>query len=75
MEIAVPRDRNASFEPKVIPKRTKDVRGIEDKVLTMYARGMSERDIAVTVEDIYGFGISYETISTITDRVRKIAAE
>ena len=48
---------------------------IEDKVLSMYARGMSQRDIADTVEDIYGFDISHETISTITDRVIGTAEE
>ena len=69
VEIAVPRDRESSFEPQIIPKRTKDVSGIEDKVLSMYARGMSQRDIAETIEEIYGFEISSETISKITDRV------
>ena len=63
VEIAVPRDRESSFEPQIIPKRTKDVSGIEDKVLSMYARGMSQRDIAETIEEIYGFEISSETIS------------
>lgn len=67
--ISVPRDRNGTFEPQVIPKRTRDVSGIEDKVLSMYAKGMSQRDIADTIEDIYGFEISHETISSITDRV------
>jgi len=67
--IEVPRDRDASFEPKVIPKRTTNVSGIEDKVLSMYAKGMSQRDIATTIEDIYGFEISHETISDITDCV------
>ncbi len=75
MDVSVPRDREGSFEPKAIPKRTKDVSGIEDKVLSMYARGMSQRDIADTVEDIYGFDISHETISTITDRVIQTAQE
>ncbi len=75
LDISVPRDREASFEPKVIPKRTKDVSGIEDKVLSMYARGMSQRDIAETVEEIYGFEISHETISAITDRVIGTAEE
>ena len=65
--IAVPRDREASFDPKVIPKRSTNVFGIEDKVLSMYAKGMSQRDIAATIEDIYGFEISHETISDITD--------
>ena len=73
--VEVPRDRDASFEPQVIPKRTRDVSGIEDKVLSMYARGMSQRDIADTVEDIYGFEISYDTISAITDRVIETADE
>ena len=67
--VSVPRDRDGSFEPRVIPKRSRDVSGIEDKVLGMYAKGMSERDIAETVKDIYGFDISHETISTITDNV------
>ncbi len=73
--IEVPRDREASFEPQAIPKRTRDVSGIEDKVLAMYARGMSQRDIAETVEDIYGFEISHETVSAITDRVVETAEE
>ena len=67
--INVPRDRQSTFEPQSIPKRTKDVSGIEDKVLSMYAKGMSQRDIANTIEDIYGFNISAETISEITDSV------
>lgn len=75
IDVDVPRDRDASFEPQVIPKRTKDVSGIEDKVLSMYAKGMSQRDIASTIKDIYGFNISHETISAITDRVLETAAE
>lgn len=73
--VEVPRDRDASFEPQSIPKGTRDVSGIEDKVLSMYAKGMSQRDIAETVEDIYGFEISHEAISTITDRVIETAEE
>lgn len=67
--INVPRDRESTFEPKLIPKRSKDVSGIQDKVLSMHAKGMSQRDIADTIEDIYGFEISHETISDITDSV------
>ena len=67
--INVPRDRQSTFEPQSIPKRTKDVSGIENKVLSMYAKGMSQRDIANTIEDIYGFNISAETVSEITDSV------
>ncbi len=73
--IRTPRDREGSFEPELIPKRTKDVSGIEDKVLSMYARGLSQRDIAETIEDIYGFEISHETISAITDHVIDTARE
>ena len=54
--VSVPRDREATFEPQVIPKRVNDISGIEDKVLSMF-------------EDIYGFEMSHETISNITDRV------
>ena len=67
--IKAPRDRDGSFEPQVIPKRSRDVSGIEDKVLAMYARGMSQRDISSTIDDIYGFTLSAEKISDITDRV------
>lgn len=69
MDIKVPRDRDSSFDPKLVPKRQKDVSKIEEKVLAMYARGMSQRDIAETIEDIYGFEISHETIAQITDCV------
>ena len=75
IDIRTPRDRDGSFEPQLIPKRAKDVSGIEDKVLSMYAKGMSQRDIADTIEEIYGFEISHETISTITDRVIETARE
>jgi putative transposase len=75
IDIKAPRDREGSFDPVSIPKRTTDVSGIEDKVLAMYARGMSNRDISSTIEDIYGFEISHETISNITDRVIETAHE
>ena len=75
IDIRTPRDRDGSFEPQLIPKRAKDISGIEDKVLSMYAKGMSQRDIADTIEEIYGFEISHETISTITDRVIDTARE
>lgn len=69
VNIDVPRDRDASFDPELIPKRKRDVSDIEGKVLSMYARGMSQRDIATTIEDIYGFDVSHELISDITDAV------
>ena len=54
----------------IVPKRQKDVSAIEGKVLAMYARGMSQRDISKTIEDIYGFSVSDgEMISDITDSI------
>lgn len=75
VEIDAPRDRDGSFDPQLIPQRSKDVIGIEDKVLSMYAKGMSQHDITDTIEDIYGFEISHETISNITDQVIETANE
>lgn len=69
VDIQVPRDRDSSFEPKLVPKRHKDVSAIEDKVISMYARGMSQRDISSTIEDIYGFSVSHDMVSDITDNV------
>jgi len=69
VKIQAPRDRDATFEPQIIKKRKNDVSGIQDKVIAMYARGMSQRDIAATIEDIYGFNISAEMVSNITDKV------
>ena len=70
MELSIPRDRNGEFEPVLIPNGTRDVSGIEEKVLSMYAKGMSDRDISATIDDIYGFSVSHETISRIVDRVQ-----
>lgn len=67
--ISSPRDREGTFEPVIIPKRSKDVSAIENKVLAMYARGMSQRDISATIQDIYGFDVSAEMISNITDAI------
>ncbi|MBD8005402.1 IS256 family transposase [Bacillus norwichensis] len=69
VDIKMPRDRDGSFNSELIPKRKKDVSAIESKVISMYARGMSQRDISSTIEDIYGFSVSHEMISDITDQV------
>lgn len=69
VELTVPRDREASFEPQVVQKGQKDVIGIEEKVLSMYGRGQSQRDIEATINEIYGFNISHETVSKITDKI------
>lgn len=69
IEIESPRNRDGSFEPILVSKRKKGVSAIEGKVLAMYARGMSQRDISKTIEDIYGFSVSHEMISDITDTI------
>ncbi len=53
-QIDVPRDRNGEFEPKLIPKYQRDISGIEEKVISLYARGMSTRDIHDQLQDLYG---------------------
>lgn len=69
LTISVPRDRDASFEPQLIRKRETDISDIESKVIAMYAKGMSQRDISKMIEDIYGFEVSHDMISSITDRI------
>lgn len=68
-EVDVPQDRNSSFEPKIIPKRKKDISAIDDKIISMYAKGMTTRQISETIEDIYGFEVSEGMVSDITDKL------
>lgn len=68
-EIDVPQDRDSSFEPKIVPKRTKDISAIDQKIISMYARGMTTRQISEQIEEIYGFECSEGFISDVTDKV------
>ena len=68
-EIQVPRDRDGSFNPMIVPKRKNMIDGIENVVISLYAKGMSNRDIEEQIREIYGFEISASTISRITDKV------
>ena len=68
-EIEGPQDRDGSFEPKVVKKRQKDISGIEQKIIALYAKGMTTRQISETIEDIYGFEVSDGMVSDITDRL------
>ena len=68
-EVDVPQDRQSSFEPQIIPKRKKDISAIDDKIISMYAKGMTTRQISETIEDIYGFEVSEGMVSDITDRL------
>ena len=69
IEIAVPRDRAGSFDPQLIAKYRRRFPGFDDKIISMYARGLSTREIAEHLPEIYGIDASAELISTITDAV------
>lgn len=67
--IRVPRDREASFEPILVPKHTKFTQGIENAIISLYAKGMSNADIEEQIREIYEFNVSDSTISKITDKI------
>ena len=67
--IDVPQDRNSTFEPQVVKKRQKDISGIDQKIISMYAKGMTTRQISDTLMDIYGFEASEGFISDVTDKL------
>ena len=70
IEIEVPRDRNASFEPAIVSKGTTCVEGFDETILSLYARGMTTRDIQATLKDLYrGATVSPSTIARVTDAV------
>ena len=71
-EIEVPQDRDGTFEPKVVKKRQKDISGIEQKIISLYAKGMTTRQISDTIEEIYGFEVSDGMVSDITDRLLRL---
>lgn len=75
LDISMPRDRNSEFEPKIIQKHQSDIDGFDDKIIAMYARGMSTRDIQAQIYEIYGVEISPATVSIITDKVLELAQE
>jgi len=75
LEIEVPRDRNGEFEPTLIKKRQMHINSFDDKIISMYARGMTTRDIQSHVKEIYGADISPTMISGITDKVIAVAEE
>jgi len=69
MEIQIPRDRNGEFEPQIIKKYQKDIGTIEQQIITLYAKGMSNREIEDFIKNLYGTEISPSLISRITDRI------
>ena len=75
MELSIPRGRDATFEPQLVKKHQTDISEIEDKVISMYAKGMTTRDIQSHLYDIYGAEVSPTTISNMTHRVQPLVEE
>ncbi|MBN2546967.1 MAG: IS256 family transposase [Spirochaetes bacterium] len=75
IEIEVPRDREGEYEPKIIKKHERRFTGFDDKILSMYSRGMTTRDIQEHLKDIYGVDVSPDLISDVTDAVIKEVEE
>lgn len=69
MELSIPRDRHSEFEPQIVKKGQRRFAGFDDKIVSMYARGMTTRDIQGHLEEIYGIEVSPELISTVTDGI------
>lgn len=67
--VSVPRDRNGDYEPQVLKKYQANTNELEDKIIAMYARGMTQRDIETQLAELYGLEVSAQTISTITNKV------
>ena len=75
VEISVPRDRDSSFEPKIVEKRQRRLTGVEDMVISLSAKGLTHGEIAAHLQEIYGAEVSKQTITAITDRVMEGMAE
>src|SRR5690606_3825635 len=67
--VDVPRDRNGTFEPQLVKKRERRLAGFDDRILALYARGMSVRDIQGYLQELYGVEVSPDLISRVTDAV------
>ena len=69
VDITVPRDREASFEPKIVAKRQRRLTGVDDMVISLSAKGLTHGEISAHLAEVYGAEVSKQTITTITDRV------
>ena len=69
LKLSIPRDRDSEFEPQIVKKGQRRFAGFDDKILSMYARGMTTRDIQGHLEEIYGVEVSPELITTVTDGI------
>ena len=75
VELNIPRDRNGEFEPKILPKYQRNITGIEDKIMALYAAGMTTRDISEQIKNLYEVEISAEMVSNITNRIMPVVTE
>ena len=75
IEVKIPRDRNGTFEPKLVKKRQTLIKGTEELILSLYAKGMSVRDIQHHLDNLYGYELSTQTISNITEAIIDKAKE
>lgn len=76
VEIAIPRDRNGEFEPQLVKKNETTLSGdIEEKIISMYAKGMTANDISSHIEDIYGLEVSDSLVSRVTDKILPVVKE
>jgi transposase-like protein len=69
LDLSIPRDRNGDFEPILVPKHQRRLSGLDEKILALYARGSSTRDISAQLEELYGAKVSASLISEVTDSV------
>ena len=69
VDIRVPQDRNSDYEPRIVPKYSRDISEIDEKIIRMYARGMSTRQISDQIMDIYGFEVSEALVTDVTNKI------
>jgi len=75
MTVEVPRDREGSFEPQIVPKHQREFRSFDDKILSMYALGLTTGQIQDHLKDIYAVEVSPELLSRVTDEVKELVSE
>lgn len=75
VELNMPRDRKGEFEPQIVPKHQRNITGLDEKILSLYAKGMTTTDIKEQIRELYDIEISAETVSNITSRIMPLVSE
>lgn len=75
MELDIPRDRNGEYEPQIVPKHKRNITEIESKILSLYASGLSTRDIHSEMQELYGIEVSADMVSKVTDKILPVVSE